>query len=71
MRTFKKAGANPAIMLAISKVGTSYALANLLGCTQGNIMHLLYRHVPAKRAKQIEELLGIPREDLNPNLFKK
>lgn len=70
MRTRKKNNPNPAVINAIQLAGGyTRNLAEALNCSQANIIHLLYRTVPPKRAIQIEEIFGIPREDLNPQIF--
>lgn len=60
---------NPGILLAIERAGSQVKLAELLGCTQPNIVYWLYYKVPAERAHQIEKKTGVPREYMRPDLF--
>ncbi len=53
------------IHAAIQKAGSQVALAELLGVTQQAISKWLHRgYVPVWRALEIENQLGVPREDL-------
>jgi len=58
---------------AIESVGGNQSrLARLCGVKPQSVSEWLVKgQVPPKRAVQIEKLLGIPRKDLNPEIFGK
>lgn len=65
----KKGKPNFGISMAIERAGSQKKLAELLGCTQPNVVYWLYHKVPAERAAQIESKMGIPRRLIRPDLW--
>lgn len=63
----KNLGVERAIML----VGGQVALAKKLGVKQPAISYYLYQRCPAEKAIAIEELTGIGRAEIRPDLFNK
>lgn len=68
---------NPGVADAIKKSGdkgkpgTTYTLAEKCGVKQPTVMHWLQESVSGERAVQIEQVTGVPRERIRPDLFKK
>lgn len=59
-----------AIHKAVGRVGSQAALARLLGISSQAINKmLLSNRVPAGRVLKIEELTGVPRHELRPDLY--
>lgn len=61
---------NKGIQAAIELAGSTYAMAEKLGCTQPLIQYWLYHSCPAERAIQIEQVYGISRKLIRPDLFE-
>lgn len=61
---------NKGVEKAIEMVGTTYELARRLGVSQPTIVRWLYRKIPAEKAVLMEEITGIPRAEIRPDLFK-
>ncbi len=61
---------NPGIERAIKLAGGRTRLARLLQVTAQNVDYWLRRNCPGKRAIEIERLLGVPRDEIRPDLFK-
>ena len=57
------------MMLIRSRRGLSAKIASGLGITRGAVAQ--WRDVPADLVVQIEEIAGVPREELRPDLFKR
>ena len=63
---------NPGVAKAIEQAGGTYqALAEELGVTQQAVRKMLYVNCSAERALEIEEITGVPREEIRPDLFIK
>ena len=60
---------NSGVQLAIEVAGTQEALAELCGVRQPSVYHWLYRSCPPVRAVQLENVTGVPRELIRPDLF--
>jgi DNA-binding transcriptional regulator YdaS (Cro superfamily) len=52
---------------AIEAVGTRYALAKGLGLSPSSVLR--WRRIPYKRVKQVEQVTGLDRAELCPDLF--
>jgi len=65
--------ATSGLQRAIESVGGNQSrLARLCGVKPQSVREWIVKgSVPPKRAIQIEKLLGIPRKDLNPEIFGK
>ena len=61
----------------ISSFATQQEIAKNLGVNQSNVGAWLTKNkdkrvqIPANRAKQLEALTGIPREEIRPDIFGK
>lgn len=55
------------ILKALFKVVGPSTLADLLGVSKQAVHQ--WRKVPVARAKEIEQITGIPREELRPDIF--
>ena len=64
-------GARAAFEEAIRLAGGQKKLAELCGCTQGNISQLVVKGslLPSRFAPKVEAGLGLPREQLRPDVF--
>ena len=60
---------NSGVLKAVEVVGGQEQLAQKLGVKQPMIHHYIYRNCPAERAVQIEEMTGVTREEIRPDLF--
>jgi DNA-binding transcriptional regulator YdaS (Cro superfamily) len=61
--------ANPGVVKAIQWAGSQELLANALGVSQPAISKYLYDNCPAERAVQIENVTGVDRKLIRPDLF--
>jgi DNA-binding transcriptional regulator YdaS (Cro superfamily) len=68
MKTSKREQA-AALRAAISAAGGKRKLARLLGISHQAISQ--WRSIPAKHIIKIEEVTGVPRERLRPDLYRK
>lgn len=66
-----RTGGNPGVLTAIDRVGSTRALAGACGVSQPTVIKWLYRNCPPERALQIEQVSGVSRDDLRPDIFKK
>lgn len=64
-------GANPGVLAAIKKAGSMSALAKLCKVKQPAVHYWLYAKIPAERAMQLEELTGVSRRKIRPDLYGK
>lgn len=55
------------LQLAVNAMGSKRKLAQALGLHPSNLASWYY--VPAHHARRIEELTGVPRARLNPDIF--
>lgn len=62
---------NLGVERAILLVGGQVALAKKLGVKQPAISYYLYQRCPAEKAIAIEQLTGIGRDEIRPDLFNK
>ena len=60
---------DPGLLAAIKAVGTRYRLAVLLGIHPSSV--LKWHRVPIGRVLQVEEVTGVPREKLRPELYRR
>jgi DNA-binding transcriptional regulator YdaS (Cro superfamily) len=71
MRMSAADGAKPAIeaglQAAIEAAGNRHALARGIGADPGGVHR--WKRVPAERVAEIEEVYGVPRAVLRPDLF--
>ncbi len=56
------------VELAISRAGGMRALGRALGINYQSIQS--WKKIPAERVVALEEVTGIPREQLRPDIFK-
>lgn len=68
-KTPKQKQPNPGVLEAIHAAGGQVQLAQIMQVTQPAIHDWLYRNIPAAKAKQIEDLVGIPRAHIRPDIF--
>lgn len=54
---------------AILAVGSGKALAELTGVTPMAVSYWKVRGVPARHALKIEEVTGVPRHELRPDIY--
>lgn len=59
----------PGLLRAIEIVGSHYRLAKKLGISGQAIQQ--WRTVPARWIVPIEEITGVPREELRPELYRR
>ncbi|RTL07348.1 hypothetical protein EKK58_02215 [Candidatus Dependentiae bacterium] len=62
---------NHGVAEAVEKTGSTRQLARLCGVTQPSVMKWLHTNCPAERAVQIENITGVPRESIRPDLWDK
>jgi DNA-binding transcriptional regulator YdaS (Cro superfamily) len=55
------------LRMAIAAAGTRYRLARLLGINPSAVLR--WKRVPTERILEIERMVGIPREELRPDLY--
>ncbi len=55
--------------LAIAAAGTRYRLAKLLGIKPSSV--LKWGRIPTGRVVQVEQVTGVPREKLRPELYRR
>lgn len=60
---------NAGVLEAIKVAGSQSKLAELLGIDQPLIAYYLKTQVPAKRAIQIEEVTGVSKKKIRPDLW--
>jgi DNA-binding transcriptional regulator YdaS (Cro superfamily) len=63
----RKRKIEPGLQLAIEAAGTRYRLSLLLGIRPASV--LKWWRVPSDRIIQVEEVTGVPRERLRPDLY--
>jgi DNA-binding transcriptional regulator YdaS (Cro superfamily) len=56
------------LRMAIQAAGTRYRLAKLLGLTHVSVLQ--WARVPVGRVLQVEQVTGVPREKLRPELYR-
>ena len=61
--------ANAGVAEAVAKVGSTYDLARACQVVQSAVMHWLHRGCPAERAVQIEQVTGVSRAKIRPDIF--
>ncbi len=61
---------NEAVERAIKSVGSQEIVAKRLGVSQTAVGKWLWRSCPAKRAVQLEELSGVSRSEIRPDIFR-
>lgn len=69
MPKLKDDKSNPGIRRAIAVAGGQVPLAVALGVSQPAIHHYLYKNCPPEVAIRIEEITGISRREIRPDLF--
>jgi len=62
---------NKGVVKAIREAGGQSALARLCGCAQSTVWEWANRQCPPSRAVQIEEVTGVSRSEIRPDIFKK
>lgn len=62
--------ANPGILKAITAVGSQSELARLADVSQPCISKWLYKRCPAERVIQLENVSGVSRKVLRPDLYR-
>jgi DNA-binding transcriptional regulator YdaS (Cro superfamily) len=56
------------LKLAVEAAGTKYRLAKLLGITPTAVLR--WHRVPMERIVKVEQVTGVPREKLRPELYR-
>lgn len=71
-KSTKNAGVEQAILKSgkRGRNGTTYSLARLAKVAQPSVIYWLYHNIPPERAIQLEELTGVPRSKMRPDLYK-
>jgi len=62
---------NAGVQEAIDRIGSQSELAELCDVAQPSVFHWLMRQCPANRAVQLEEITGVNRSLIRPDLFKR
>lgn len=57
------------VALAVKAMGSRYALSKALGLTHAACQK--WTHIPAERVLQVEEITGVDRTKLRPDLYKR
>lgn len=68
MRKKKKQIIDEGLQLAIERAGSRYKLAKLIGINLAGLTR--WKRIPSGRILQIEEVLGVAREKLRPDLYR-
>ena len=65
-----KCDKNQGVIKAVKLAGGQTQLAKLCGCAQSTVWEWIHRQCPVTRAVQLEQLTGVCRTEIRPDIFK-